>query len=195
MPLTDTTIRQAKPKDIPFKIADGQGLYLLVNPSGSRLWRLKYRLHGVEKKLALGTYPQVSLADARSARDAARKQLTQAIDPNVARRRARLEASVRVSNSFASVAEEMIDKKAQEGRSERTLEKQRWLLKLLGSEFGAMPVADIMAQDLLFELKNRNGAGGMKRRSSYAPLPAGCFAMRRLLHVPNATPRNCYWAR
>lgn len=65
MPLTDTAIRSAKPKDNAYKIGDSQGLYLLVNPVGSKLWRVKYRLHGVERKLALGAYPNVSLADDR----------------------------------------------------------------------------------------------------------------------------------
>jgi Arm DNA-binding domain len=81
MALTDTAIRNAKPKDRPYKVADAQGLYLLVNPAGSKLWRLKYRIRGVERKLALGSYPDVSLADARTNRDAARKHLSRDVDP------------------------------------------------------------------------------------------------------------------
>jgi hypothetical protein len=102
MPLTDTAIRSAKPKDKPYKIGDSQGLYLLVNPVGSKLWRVKYRLHGVERKLALGAYPNVSLADARGARDAARQQLARDVDPNMFKRQARIDASVRAGNSFRS---------------------------------------------------------------------------------------------
>lgn len=69
MPLTDTAIRAAKAGDRPYKLADGGGLYLLVNPTGSRLWRLKYRIEGKEKLLAIGPYPDVTLAKARERRD------------------------------------------------------------------------------------------------------------------------------
>ena len=123
MVLTDTAIRNAKPADKPYKVTDSQGLYLLVNPRGSKLWRIKYRIDGVERKLSLGAYPEITLAEARAARDAARRQLAHAIDPNVAKRQARIEASIRASNSFASVAEELIEKKAREGLAEPTLEK------------------------------------------------------------------------
>src|SRR3546814_8186306 len=85
MALTDTAVRNAKPKSKPYKITDGQGLYLLVNPGGSKLWRVKYRLNGVERKLALGPYPEITLAEARSARDAARKQVAHAVDSNAAK--------------------------------------------------------------------------------------------------------------
>lgn len=143
MVLTDTAIRNAKPADKPYKVADSLGLYLLVNPRGSKLWRIKYRKDGVERKLSLGAYPQITLAEARAARDAARRQLAHAIDPNVAKRQARIEASIRASNSFAVVAEELIEKKAREGLAEPTLEKMRWFVKLLGTDFGKRRAAEI----------------------------------------------------
>ena len=65
MPLTDTQLRQLKPKDRPYKVADGGGLLIHVTPNGSRLWRLRYRFDGVEKLMAFGAYPEVSLARAR----------------------------------------------------------------------------------------------------------------------------------
>jgi Arm DNA-binding domain len=87
MVLTDTAIRDAKPKENkPYKVADSQGLQFLVNPTGSKLWRVKFRMNGVERKLALGAYPQITPAEARAARDAARKQLAPTIDPNAAKR-------------------------------------------------------------------------------------------------------------
>ena len=70
MALTDAAIRNAKPREKPYKVADSKGLYLQINPAGSKLWRLKYRINGVERKLALGSYPEISLAEAREARDA-----------------------------------------------------------------------------------------------------------------------------
>jgi integrase len=162
MALTDTAIRNAKPTDKPYKVADSQGLYLLVNPGGSKLWRVKYRMNGIERKLSLGAYPEISLAEARTARDAARKQLAHAIDPNAAKRQARIEASIRAGNTFASVAEELIEKKGREGRATATLEKQRWLLKLLGQDFGRRPVADITPQELLHELKKHERRGRLE---------------------------------
>lgn len=162
MALTDTAIRNAKPKDKPYKVADSQGLYLLVNPRGSKLWRVKYRMNGVERKLALGPYPEITLAEARSARDAARRQLAHAVDPGVAKRQARIEASIRASNGFATVAEELIEKRGKEGVSPRTLEKQRWLLRLLGSEFGRRPVSEITPAELLHELKKQERRGRLE---------------------------------
>ena len=114
MALTDVAIRRARPKEKPYKVADAQGLYLLVNPRGGKLWRVKYRVSGVERKLALGAYPEITLAEARAARDAARRQLANAVDPGAAKRQARIEASVRAGNSFATVAEELIEKKGRE---------------------------------------------------------------------------------
>jgi integrase len=162
MALTDTAIRNAKPKTKPYKLADSQGLYLLVNPIGSKLWRVKYRIDGVERKLALGAYPDVTLAEARAARDTARKQLVRSIDPNVAKRQARIEASVRASNSFVNVAEELIEKKTREGLAEPTLEKMRWFVKLLGTDFGKRPVTEISPQELLHELRKHERRGRLE---------------------------------
>lgn len=72
MPLTDVVLRSAKPEAKPYKLADAEGMYLLVNPSGAKYWRLKYRYAGKEKKLALGVYPEVTLAEAREKRYQAR---------------------------------------------------------------------------------------------------------------------------
>ena len=162
MPLTDTTIRNAKPKDRPYKVADAHGLYLLINPTGSKLWRVKYRINGIERKLALGAYPQITLAEARAARDSARRQLAHAIDPNVAKRQAKIDACVQAGNTFIFVAEELIEKKGKEGRSKATLDKQRWLLQLLGADLGKRPVADISPQELLHELKKHERRGRLE---------------------------------
>jgi hypothetical protein len=85
MPLTDATIRNLKPRDKPFKVSDFHGLFLLVKPTGSRLWHQKYRIDGKEKLLAIGSYPEVSLARARMARDAARSLLAAGKDPSQAK--------------------------------------------------------------------------------------------------------------
>ncbi len=87
MPLSDTSARNAKPLDKPYKLSDGGGLFLLVNPSGSKYWRLKYRINGKEKLLSLGVYPQVSLKAAREKRDEIKAFIAQGIDPSIERKR------------------------------------------------------------------------------------------------------------
>lgn len=82
MALTDTTIRKAKPTEKPFKLADSSGLYLLIKPNGSKLWYMKYRIDGKEKKLAFGPYPDVPLFKARQLRDAARAKVRDGVDPS-----------------------------------------------------------------------------------------------------------------
>lgn len=86
MPLTDTIIRSLTPGPKPIKKADEKGLFLLVQPSGGKLWRLKYRIEGKEKKLGLGRYPDVSLKEARKRRDEARQKLADGIDPGEEKR-------------------------------------------------------------------------------------------------------------
>lgn len=87
MSLSDTAIRNAKPLDKPWKLSDTQGLYLLIKPNGSKLWHLKYRFGGKEKKLAFGAYPAVSLAITRKMREDARSVLSTGNDPGVKSRR------------------------------------------------------------------------------------------------------------
>ena len=86
MPLTDETIRRAKPGAKSWKIADQGGLFILVQPSGSKLWRFKYRFEGKENAIALGVYPAVGIDEARRKRDEARHLLAQGIDPSQIRR-------------------------------------------------------------------------------------------------------------
>jgi len=95
MPLTDSAIKTAKPKEKPFKLSDGHGLYLEVTPTGSKLWRLKYRIAGKEKKLAIGAYPAVSLQQARQRRTDARELLAQGADPSAEKKRRQTSATGR----------------------------------------------------------------------------------------------------
>lgn len=121
MALTDTAIRNAKPREKDYKLADGGGLYLLVTPAGGRLWRLKYRADGVERKLAIGKYPAVTLADARKARDAARAKSSAGDDPAAIKRRERVARRLAAGTTFGAVALDYIEKAEREGRSLATL--------------------------------------------------------------------------
>lgn len=106
MSLTDAAIKQAKPAEKPRRLADALGLYLEVSPTGGKLWRWKYRFGGKEKRLALGIYPNVGLAAARKARDAAREDLGAGLDPAQSRKREKLRRSIPTHDGFEAVARE-----------------------------------------------------------------------------------------
>ncbi len=162
MALTDTAIKNAKPKDKPYKMGDTGGLFLLVQPSGGKLWRLKYRVDGKEKKLGLGTYPEVSLGDARKGRDKARELIAIGKDPGVEKVRKKVQDRISADNTFATVAAEFINKRTKEGWAENTLAKAEYLLGNLSPAIGRMPVAEIMPADLIPVLKRVEGKGNLE---------------------------------
>lgn len=104
MKLTDSIIKAAKPKDKPYKLSDGDGLAVLINPNGSKWWRYRYRYSGKEKMLSIGTYPEVTLREARLLRVTASDLLKQGIDPSQHRQEQKQQAAIAAANSFESVA-------------------------------------------------------------------------------------------
>jgi len=152
MPLTDTGVRAIKPEAKPQKVADGGGLYLFVTPNGTKAWRLAYRYNGKQKSLSFGLYPVVTLGEARNRRERAKKLLADGIDPSAQRKLDRI-ATEAGENTFRSVAEELLEKHRLEGRAQATLIKNRWLLEIAFDAFGATPVADITAVELLAALR------------------------------------------
>ena len=106
MTLTVVEIKNAKPREKPYKMTDEKGLYLLVNPNGSKLWKFKYRFSGVEKKLSFGAFPDVSLSAARDARDDARRQLANTIDPGILKNSIKRSKKIADENSFEAIARE-----------------------------------------------------------------------------------------
>ncbi len=149
MPLSDVAIRNLKSRDKPFKASDSHGLYLLVNPTGSRLWRFKYRFNGKEKLLALGSYPLVGLKLAREKRDDARLLLVEVYDPSAERKRRKRQEFLEKGISFSALAAELLDKLKREGRAPQTLKKLEWIVSLAESRLGDMEVKDIETQDIL----------------------------------------------
>lgn len=143
MSLTDAKIRQAKQKDKECMLADSGGLYLLVRPNGSRLWKQKLRIHGLEKKLSFGRYPEVSLKEARAQRDDIKLELMKGGDPVRRRRAEKQAAQLRAGNRFEEIAEEFIAKREAEGLAEATVKKARWFLDLLRPGIGKRPIADL----------------------------------------------------
>jgi integrase len=148
MALTDTAIRKAKPADKPQKLTDGAGLYLLLNPNGSRWWRFDYRFDGKRKTLSMGTYPETSLAGAREKRDLARGQLQSGIDPGTHRKATKAAGEERAANSFSVIAEEWLAK--QQNMAPATLEKARWTFgSLVNPWIGHRPISEIDAPEML----------------------------------------------
>ncbi|MBR9653563.1 Arm DNA-binding domain-containing protein [Thalassovita aquimarina] len=136
--LSDARIRALKPKEKPYKQSDFDGLYLLVKPNGSKLWRFKYRWHQKEKLLALGKYPEVTLADARRKRDDARSLIANGEDPSSVRKDQKAREAAEQDATFSKLAAELLEKKRREGRAEATLAKTEWFHRLLSADIGQM---------------------------------------------------------
>jgi hypothetical protein len=167
MPLSDTVCRTSKPREAPYKLSDGGGLYLLVEKNGSKLWRHAYRFDGKQKLMALGAYPAVTLADARAGRDANKAHLAKGVDPSAQRKIDRGAARIARSNTFRIVADELLAKFKAEGDDPKTLEKKKWLLGFINADLGDRPVAEIKAPELLDALRKieRRGRYDTARRA------------------------------
>jgi integrase len=160
MPLTDAAIRNARPADKPRKLSDSGGLYVLVNPNGSRWWRLKYRSGGKEKGLSLGVYPEVGLKDARAKRDEMRRQLAAGIDPG--RVRSAAKAAQTGSNSFEAVAREWIAKFSPTWAPSHSSKVVRRLERDVFPWMGSRPIGDITAPELLTVLRRIESRGALE---------------------------------
>ena len=153
MPLTDTAVKKAKPGPKPTKLTDGRGMYLLVNPTGSKLWRWKYRVLGKEKVMALGAYPDVSLAQARDSLDAARKLLANGADP-MERRKAHRQASLTAAeNSFETVARKWWAHWKPARTEQHAGQVMRRFEANVFPYIGQRPVSEIQAPELVAMLK------------------------------------------
>jgi integrase len=153
--LTETAVRAAKAADKPTKLFDGGGMYLLINPQGSRLWRLKYRVHGKEKLLAIGAYPDVSLKRAREKRDEARRLLADGIDPSAQRKAAKLADA----NTFEALAREWLALQ-QKNFSAKTYAKAVWIFESLLFPFiGSEPIRKLTAAEVLAAVRRIEARG------------------------------------
>jgi integrase len=153
MPLTDAACRAAKPGPTLRKLSDMGGLQLWVTTTGSRLWRLAYRFGGKQKLLAVGVYPQVSLLQARGARDKAKAALSEGRDPAAAKKLARLLGAAAAGNTFQAVADEYVAKLVREGRAATTITKIEWLLSFARPALGVLPVDTIRSIEILGVLR------------------------------------------
>ena len=163
MPLTDTAIRSAKPRSTPFKLSDAGGLHLLVQPNGSRLWRLAYRFAGKQKTLALGSYPTVTLVKAREGRDSAKKLLADGIDPGAQKQRDKLAAKASGNATFKAIALEYLDNR----RHALTPLYADQILRRLDADIfphiGSRPITEIDAPELLDVLRKIEKRGVLEQ--------------------------------
>lgn len=204
MALTDTAIRAAKPAAKARKLTDAGGLFLFIPPAGSKLWRLAYRFSGKQKTLALGSYPTVSLAEAREKRDAAKKLLAQDIDPGEQRKLDRIAAATAADNTFEVIAAEWISKQVREGRSEKTMARNHRLAKAANRDLGKRPISQISAREVLDTLRKFEAQGKHETASRLKVFIAAVFryaiataraendptiALTGALTSPDPTPR------
>jgi integrase len=153
---------QGAAKAQPYKMGDAFGLFLLVQPAGGKLWRLKYRLGGKEKKLAIGTYPEIGLGEARRRRDEARELLALGKDPSREKRRERVRTQIQAENTFAAIGREYCDKRKRDGQkawAAGTAARSEHLLAVLNGSLGQLPIVEIEPADVLAAVRKMESKG------------------------------------
>lgn len=178
MALTDLAIRKARPGPTPYKIADSHGLFLLVQPAGGKLWRLKFRFDGREKKLAIGTYPEIGLGEARRRRDEAREAMAAGKDPAREKQRDKVRAKVDAENTFAAISAEFCEKRKRDGQrawAPATAKRCEYLLSILSGSIGHLPIADIEPADVLIAVRRIEGKGKLESARRTLQLAGSVF--------------------
>jgi hypothetical protein len=151
MALTDVAIRNAKPGSKPVKLADGAGMHLLVTPAGGKLWRLKYRIEGREKLLAIGAYPEIGLGEARRRREEARELIALGKDPSREKRRDKLRSRIQAADTFKAICDEFCQKRRRDGQkgwAPATATRSEYLLSLVSGSIGQLPIGEIARRSL-----------------------------------------------
>ena len=157
--LTYIQINAAKPREKAWTLSDSQSLYLVIQPNGSKLWRFNYRFLDKQKKLHLGGWPTISLAEARVRRDEAKKKIAEGIDPALEKKRARIAAKYAAANTFEAVAADWLVKCERDGLASVTVDKIRWLLAKAYPLIGTIPIAQITPHEVLVVLRKIEATG------------------------------------
>ncbi|MDE0855697.1 MAG: tyrosine-type recombinase/integrase [Nevskia sp.] len=159
MAMADVAARKAKPRATPYKIYDELGLYLLVNPGGSKLWRFKYSFAGKERLLAIGSYPLRSLREARSRRDDARRLLSDGIDPGLLRAQTKLRQLAASADSFEAVGREWFAKFSPHWAKSHADKVIRRLELYVFPWLGKRPIGELEPLDVLSVLRRIESRG------------------------------------
>ena len=161
MPLTDVVVRNAKPKDKPQKLTDGDGMFLYVHPNGGKYWRFQYRFAGKQKILALGVYPEVSLADARDRRAQARKVLAAGNDPGEVKKEAKRLLVINSENTFEAIAREWHEQRLHEWKPHYAADMLNRIETHLIPKLGKRPIADLTSAEILSTMRIIEATGAL----------------------------------
>lgn len=178
MALTDIAIRTAKAGSKDYKMADAGGLYVLVTPAGGKLWRLKFRVDGKERKLTIGRYPDIGLGEARKRRDAAREQLAMGSDPAREKQRKKIQAQLAVENTFAAISAEYCAKRKRDGQkpwAPSTAIRCEFLLLRLNASIGRLSIAAIEPADVLAAVRKIETKGKLESARRTLQLASAVF--------------------
>ena len=195
MALTDARVKQVKPGPKPVKLSDGKGLYLLVNPNGSKLWRWKYRVLGKEKTMALGIYPDKSLARARGDLSEARKLLAAGADPMAVRKADKVAMRTASENSFESVAREWWAHWKPARSEQHAGQVMRRFEANVFPHIGARPITDVQAPELVTMLKGHRIARGERSGKTRSANVQSGFPVRRRARQGHAQPGHRHQAQ
>lgn len=187
-PLTDVQPRTAKPKDKPYKLTDGGGLYLLINTDGAKYWRMDYRHGNARRTLAFGKYPEVSLADAREKRLAARKLLDQGIDPGQDKKDKERIKSEAAANTFEKLAREWHTNKLATWSESTARDTLRRLEQDIFPEIGAMPIGAITHQHMIAALRKIESRGAHEIAHRIKATCARVFSYSSQQGIENRNP-------
>ena len=191
MALTDTRVRNAKPGGKPYKLSDANWLYLVVHPSGSKLWRMNYRFLGKQKTLAIGPYPEVSLQEARERVAEARKLLAQGVDPSQDKQERIKAAKLSAQATFATIAKEFLASLEKRGRADKTLEQKAWVLDTyILPRLGKRPIAEITAADVLELLTDIEATGKLETARRARQTMSGVFRLATITRRANGDPTH-----
>ncbi|WP_370966142.1 tyrosine-type recombinase/integrase [Enterobacter hormaechei] len=163
MPLTDLEIRRSKPREKPYTLNDGSGLSLLIEPNGSKGWRFRYRFDGKPKMLSLGTYPLVSLTDARQKRDEAKKLVASGINPSDVRKRDKQERQNEIGNTFEAIAREWYEKRTDRWSAGYAEEMMKTFETDIFPFIGGRPIAEIKPMELMGVLSRLDERGATEK--------------------------------
>lgn len=201
MPLTDVAIRNAKPGEKPIKLADGGGMFLFITPAGGKLWRLKYRIDGREKLLAIGAYPEIGLGEARRRREEARELIALGKDPSREKQREKVRARIQAADTFKAITDEYCAKRRRDGAkgwAPATAIRSEYLLSLVCGSIGPLPVGEIEPADVLTAIRRIEGKGKLESARRSLQLAGAVFryavATARLASDPTRDLRGALTA-
>jgi integrase len=161
MALTNTQVSKSKPLKKPYKLTDGGGMYLLISPTGSKYWRLKYRLHGKEKTFAIGVFPKVSLAEAREKRDTAKRVIEAGNDPVQKRSLEKQKKVIDSENTFEVIALEWYEQQRERWKQHHAVDVLNSIKREVFPALGKRPLIDITTQEVLSVIRKIENRGAL----------------------------------